>query len=107
MFGCSTVNLMCIYGIEIIKHSVPLTFRNDAEDIAYIPFPFLDWDGEALVLMLNSVDPGFPVGGAPTRRGGANSRGGYVSKILYVKTKESGPLGGARAGGTPPWIRHC
>ena len=28
--------------------------------------------------------------------GGANSRGGYVSKNLYVKTKESGPLGGAR-----------
>ena len=33
--------------------------------------------------------------------GGANSRGGYISKNLYVKTKESGPLGGARAGGTP------
>ena len=40
-----------------------------------------------------------------SRKGGANSRGGYVSKILYVKTKESGPLGGARAGGAP-WIRH-
>ena len=26
--------------------------------------------------------------------GGLDSRGGYVSKILYVKTKESGPLGG-------------
>ena len=33
--------------------------------------------------------------------GGVDSRGGYVSKILYVKTKESGPLGG-RAPGTPP-----
>ena len=30
------------------------------------------------------------------RRGGANSRGGYVSKNLYVKTKESGPWGGVR-----------
>ena len=30
-----------------------------------------------------------------------DSRGGYVSKILYVETKESGPLGG-RALGTPP-----
>ena len=31
-----------------------------------------------------------------------DSRGGYVSKILYVKTKESGPLvGGGRALGTP------
>ena len=28
--------------------------------------------------------------------GGVDSRGGYVSKILYVKTKELGPLGGAR-----------
>ena len=34
------------------------------------------------------ADPGFPVGG-----GGADPRGGYVSKILYVATKESGPLG--------------
>ena len=31
----------------------------------------------------------------------ANSRGGYVSKILYVETKESGPLGG-RALAAPP-----
>ena len=36
------------------------------------------------------ADPGFPVGG------GANSRGGYVLKNLCVKTKESGPVGGAR-----------
>ena len=41
------------------------------------------------------ADPGFPVGGRQPRRGGANSRGGYVSKKLYVKTKELGPLGGA------------
>ena len=33
--------------------------------------------------------------------GGVDSRGGYVLKILYVKTKESGPLGG-HAPGTPP-----
>ena len=39
------------------------------------------------------ADPGFPIGGADFV-GGANSRGGYVSKNLYVKTKESGPLGG-------------
>ena len=36
-----------------------------------------------------ATGPGFPVGG-----GGANSQGGYVSKNLYVKSKESGPLGG-------------
>ena len=44
------------------------------------------------------ADPGFPVGGRQPRGvGGADSRGGYVSKILYVETKESG-LGG----GVPP-----
>ena len=32
--------------------------------------------------------------------GGVDSQGGYVSKILYVKTKDFGPLGG-RALGTP------
>ena len=32
------------------------------------------------------ADPGFPVGGRRSRRGGADSQGGYVSKILYVKT---------------------
>ena len=32
--------------------------------------------------------------------GGVDSRGGYVSKILYVKMKELGPLGG-RAPGAP------
>ena len=42
------------------------------------------------------ADPGFPVGG------GVDSRGGYVSQILYVKTEESGPLLGACAGHAPP-----
>ena len=28
--------------------------------------------------------------------GAVDFRGGYVSKILYVKMKELGPLGGAR-----------
>ena len=45
------------------------------------------------------VDPGFS-GGCRPRRGGIDSRVSYVSKILYVKTKESGPLG-ERAPGTP------
>ena len=56
-------------------------------------------------VMFAAADPGFPVGGRQPRRGGANSRGGYVSKNLYVKMKESGPVGGVRAGGAP-WIRH-
>ena len=42
------------------------------------------------------ANPGFPVGrGRRPRRGGVDSRGGYVLKILYVETKESGPFGGA------------
>ena len=39
--------------------------------------------------------------GRRPRRGGVDSQGGYVSKILCVETKESGPLRG-RASGTPP-----
>ena len=48
------------------------------------------------------ADPGFPVGGGVDLvRGAMDPRGGYVSKILHVKTKESGPVGGARAGHAP------
>ena len=47
------------------------------------------------------ADPGFPAGGRGPRKGGMDSRSGYVSKILYVETKESGPLG-RREPGTPP-----
>ena len=49
------------------------------------------------------ADPGFPVGGGGVDLvgGGVDSRGSYVSKILYVKMKELGPLGGARAGRAP------
>ena len=44
---------------------------------------------------LSVADPGFPVGGGPRpRRGGTlTSEAVMISKILYVKTKESGPLG--------------
>ena len=34
--------------------------------------------------------------------GGVDSRGGYVLKILYVKMKELGPLGGVRPPVDPP-----
>ena len=47
------------------------------------------------------ADPGFPMGGRGPRRAGVDSRGGYVLEILYVKTKESGSVGG-RAPGTSP-----
>ena len=40
--------------------------------------------------MVNTVaDPGFAVGGA-------DSQGSYISKVLYVNAKESGPLGRIR-----------
>ena len=38
------------------------------------------------------ADPGFPVGGVDLV-GGIDSWGSYVSKSLYVKPKDSGPLG--------------
>ena len=45
------------------------------------------------------TDPGFPVGGdVDLVGGGMDSRGGYISKILYVAMKESGPLGGCAPG---------
>ena len=39
--------------------------------------------------------------GASTSLGGADSRGSYVLKILYVETKESGPLGDVRRARPP------
>ena len=55
------------------------------------------------------ADPGFPVGGGRGPRRGVDPRGGYVSKILYVETKESGPLGGGGVRGAsanidPPMV---
>ena len=49
------------------------------------------------------ADPGFPVGGGVDLVGGAmDPRGGYVSNILHVKTKESGPVGGGSRTGRAP-----
>ena len=44
----------------------------------------------SLLISFPVADPGFPAGG------GTNTQHGYVSYNLYVKTKESGPLGGHR-----------
>ena len=41
-------------------------------------------------------------GGMDLAGGGVDSRGGYVLKILYVKMKELGPLGGVHTGHAPP-----
>ena len=49
------------------------------------------------------ADPGFPVGGGVDLvRGAVDPQGGYVSKILHVKTKESGPVGGGARRARPP-----
>ena len=41
-------------------------------------------------------------GGVDLVEGAVDPRGSYVSKILHVKTKESGPVGGGCMPGTPP-----
>ena len=47
----------------------------------------------------SGADPGFPVRGAPTLvGGGANLQHGHFLAKTYVKTKEFGHVGGARAG---------
>ena len=57
------------------------------------------------VLVRNHIksvaDPGFPVGGAPTRWGGADLRHECFSAKTHAKTKELDPVG-ARAPGAPP-----
>ena len=40
-------------------------------------------------------------GGVDLVGGAVDSRGGYISKILYVEMKESGPLGGTCIGHAP------
>ena len=52
------------------------------------------------------ADPGFPIGGAPTRWGGANLQRIHFSAKTYAKMKEIDPVGGACAA-APPWIRQC
>ena len=54
-------------------------------------------------MTISVADPGFPIGGDVDLVGGAvDPRGGYISKILHVKMKEFGPVGGGRAPGAPP-----
>ena len=55
-----------------------------------------------MVVHLATADPGFPVGGAPTRWGGANLRHVHFSAKMYAKMKEIDPVGGGvRAGSAP------
>ena len=49
------------------------------------------------------ADPGFPIGGGVDLvRGAVGPRGGYISNILHVKMKESGPVGGGARRARPP-----
>ena len=41
------------------------------------------------------ADPGFPIGGVPTRWGGADLQRVHFLAKMYVKTKEIDPVGGA------------
>ena len=55
------------------------------------------------LMPITVADPGFPMGGGVDLvRGAVDPRGGYVSKILHVKTKESGPVGGGVRRARPP-----
>ena len=63
-------------------------------------FPFLDW--HSTVNQGAVADPGFPLGECRPGRGVPTPEAATFRKI-YVKTKESGPLGGA---GGAPWIRQ-
>ena len=57
----------------------------------------------AKITVFPVADPGFPVGGGVDLvRGAVDPRGGYVSKILHVKMKESGPVGGGARRARPP-----
>ena len=56
-----------------------------------------------LTYVRSMADPGFLQRGVDLVGGGMDSRYGYVSKILYVKTKESGPLGGVRRARSLDW----
>ena len=47
------------------------------------------------------ADPGFPIGGVPTRWGGANLQHVHFLAKTYAKTKEMDPVGGACTSGAP------
>ena len=51
--------------------------------------------GSVKILRTTVADPGFPVGGTPSRWGGANLRCGYFLAKMYAKMKELDPVGGA------------
>ena len=56
-----------------------------------------------ITMIPNTVaDPGFPVGGVPSRLGGANLQRGYFLAKMYAKMKELDPVGGGRAPAVPP-----
>ena len=61
----------------------------NVEDILISDFLTSEIRISSVKKVMNSVaDPGFSVGGCRPRKGGFNSRGGYVWNFLYVKTKE-------------------
>ena len=66
-------------------------------------YPQTDSKSFVIYDQISVADPGFPVGGGVDLVGRAvDPRGGYVSKILHVKMKESGPVGGGARRARPP-----
>ena len=69
--------------------------------------PFLQWKINFVCDFKHLVSPNsgrsriFHRRGMDLIGGGVDSQGSYISKILYVKMKELGPLGGGVLG-TPP-----
>ena len=101
---------MCIYAHQILCVHIRTTrcsglkyHDQDASRIISIIALYV-----ILLPPITVADPGFPVGGAPTRWGGANLRRIHFSVKTYVKMKEIDPVGGG--GGErrrrPPWIRQ-
>ena len=103
--------LLCIYFIKVFNKTFELPSIRFAYDTRHVITNInTTTENKEMtnnlykMLWVAVADPGFPVGGGVDLIGGAvDPRGGYVSKILHVKTKESGPMGGgARAGRAPP-----
>ena len=117
MAGCSKANpggYMIELQEKVICISIKVYF-NTSEPVSLRHPIQATYEVTRVSLCLQSYMP-IPVSGRSRisrrghrlHRGGIDSRGGYISKILNVETKESGPLGeGACAGYAPRSATGC
>ena len=77
--------------LHVWKDSVNQTYKHNYSGIVHKTKQKIPCSGGSRISRRGGVDL---VGG------GVDSRGGYISKILYVETKESGPVG-------PPLDQHA